>query len=398
MGLLRNSGRSPVKLRLQRDLIRIIKRGHVWVYAEALYDLPPAQAGSPAILYDKSGKREICRGFYNPQHPIALRVCSTERGEEVNEEWAQGRMQNALKVRKMLFDQQTTGYRLFNGEGDGLPGLVCDVYGKHAVILSDGDTPYGFYNVDGVGQWVSQALGLQSVYLGGRGQFNPGALVGKVPEGPVPFLENGMRFLVDLVHGQKTGFFLDQRANRVLARQLSNGKTVLNMFGYTGGFSVATGLGGARKVVTVDTAKMALQMAGANWELNGLPKGVHRKVEQDAFAYLDEARKHDQTWDLVILDPPSFAPSAQALPQALEAYRSLTALGAGVTTDKGILACASCSSHVSMETFLKEIEEGISRARRRATLLGIFGQPLDHPAPLVMPELRYLKMVWMVLF
>ncbi|MBN2499812.1 MAG: class I SAM-dependent rRNA methyltransferase [Anaerolineales bacterium] len=383
---------TPLKLQLRRDLVRTIKRGHAWVYADALRHTPNAAPGTPAILLDNRGGREIARGYYDPRGPIAFRICTTRRGETLNDTWVQKRMLAALALRRALFDPNTTGYRLFNGEGDGLPGLVCDIYGDHAALSLDGEAPEGFWNTAGIGDWLAEQLGLTCVYAQSR-QNQGKVLVGELPQVAIPFLENGMRFTADIVQGQKTGFFLDQRDNRARIREIANEKRVLNVFGYTGGFSVAAGLGSAPHVTTVDLAEPAIQVASEHWRMNSLADEKHTALAADAFEYLADAAKQNRSWDLVILDPPSFAPSEQTVPGAINAYQKLIAAGAKVTQAGGILAAASCSSHVDLTTFLAVCEEGISQARRAARTLGVFGQPADHPAPLVMPEFRYLKFI-----
>jgi 23S rRNA (cytosine1962-C5)-methyltransferase len=306
-------------------------------------------------------------------------------------------MEKAVRLRESLgFDKhQTNAYRLFNGEGDGLPGLVCDVYAETAVLSTDGPGPEAFWDTAAIAAWLNQRLGIQSVLHKSRTAKGKmiATIFGKTPEMPVAFTENGVRFTADLLEGQKTGFYLDQRDNRALIGQLANGKEVLNLFGYTGGFSVYAGLGGAAKVSTVDQAAPALASAETHWQLNGLAPGQHNTVCDDAFGYLEASVKHGKGWDLVILDPPSFAPSQAALSKARQAYTWLIELGARVTRPGGLLAPASCSSHVDQAMFLEIIENSISQARRKATVVGIYGQPGDHPAPLVMPELRYLKFV-----
>ncbi len=397
MSLILSPNKKPLRLQLQRDLVRAVKRGHAWVYADALRILPEAPPGMRAVLLDNRGGREIGRGFYDPNGPIALRICTTQREEALTEAWAESRMRRALELRQPLFDETTTGYRLFNGEGDGLPGLVCDRYGDHAVLSLDGEAASAFWDADGIAAWLAETLELKCVYQRPRRrEDSPGtALFGGMPTKPVPFLENGVRFTADLLHGQKTGFYLDQRQNRARVGALADGRRVLNVFGYTGGFSVYAGLGGAIHVTTVDTAKPALEVAVQHWTLNDLPKNQHETIPADAFDYLASAVRKGQSWDMVILDPPSFAPSKDAVPKALSAYRKLIADGAAVTAPGGILAAGSCSSHVSMPDFLQACEEGISQARRKAATLGIHTQPPDHPAPLAMPEYRYLKFVIM---
>ncbi len=393
MSLLQPSRGKPITLKLRRDLRRTLKRGHPWVFADNLRDRPSAAPGTPAILLDARG-REVARGFYTPDTPLAFRVGTVNEGERLNERWAERQMSRALSLRNMLFDPTvTTGFRLFNGEGDGLPGLVVDVYAKIAVVRLDGEGASRFWDSQGIAQWVAQRLSLTCVYSRQRvkGQPQGKAIVGKLPSQPLTFLENGVTFAVDVVAGQKTGFFLDQRDNRQRIRQVSAGKRLLNLFGYTGGFSVYGGLGGAVDVTTVDVARPAVEAAQQNWRLNGLPQQRHTATAQDAFAFLTEAQTTNQTWDVVVIDPPSFAPSQDAVGKALAAYQKLVTAGATVTQVDGLLAMSSCSSHVTLDDFLTACEEGISKARRRATVLQISGQPADHPTPLVFSEFRYLK-------
>lgn len=393
MSLLRDPKQKPVKLQLRRDLVRSIKRGHSWVYTDALRATPPAKPGTLAILLDNRGGREIARGYYHPKGAIALRVCTTQRGESLTESWAAQRMQRALTLRQTLFDSDTTAFRLFNGEGDGLPGLICDIYADAAVLKLDGEAARGFWDTEGIADWLVDTLALRLVYERQRGGQAGRALIGPEPDVPVDFLEHGLPFTADLIHGQKTGFFLDQRENRLRMQKYSSGKKVLNLFGYTGGFSVYAGIAGAVHVTTVDTAQPALDTSIIHWSKNNLPPEQHIAVNADAFEFLERAITDKRIWDVTILDPPSFASSKKTLPKALHAYKTLISAGATVTNLGGILAVGSCSSHVTLPDFIGAIEEGISHAKCTATTLGIYSQPADHPAPLAMPEFRYLKFV-----
>ena len=391
------SHKKTVKLQLNRDLVRIIKQGHPWVFADALKARPSAPAGSHAILHDHKQGREVAKGFYDPHSPLAFRVCTPEPAEPLNDSWAETRLNRALDLRRMFFNEQTTGYRLLNGEGDGLPGLICDVYGDTAVLQLDGAGPAGFWHIQGVAGRIAEKLSLAAVYQKGRtpDDDKSGVLVGRTPGEPVPFLENGISFTANVIKGQKTGFFLDQRENRRLVQTVAARRRVLNVFGYTGGFSIYAGLGGAAHVTTVDLAAPALEVAQYHWRLNNLPPTNHATAQADAFAFLEESARRKKTWDLVIVDPPSFAPSKKAVKQALAAYHKLIAAAAAVTAPIGLLAAASCSSHVDLPMFLSACESGISTARRRATVLQIKGQPPDHPTPLPFEEGRYLKFVLM---
>ncbi|MEM8733946.1 MAG: class I SAM-dependent methyltransferase, partial [Planctomycetota bacterium] len=185
--------------------------------------------------------------------------------------------------------------------------------------------------------------------------------------------------------------FLDQRDNRDLIRRLASSKSVLNLYSFSGGFSVAAGKGGAKSVTSVDIAAPAIHASERHWEKNGLPNGVHQAVTQDCFEFLENATREGQSWDIVICDPPSFARSERTRPQALAAYAKLAQLSARVTNRGGLLALASCSSHVNKQAFLEANYDALGKARRKANLLADRGLPLDHPTPLAMPELRYLK-------
>lgn len=387
----------PLKVQLSRNLTRQIKRGHVWVYPDALRSIPDAAPGTPAILLDNKGGREIGRGYLDPSGAIALRVCLTERGGNLNDHWAEMRMNQALKLRTTLFTpfQRTNAYRLFNGEGDGLPGMVCDIYGKAAMIVTDGRAAAKFWHVEGIAQWLADQTGVESVLHKTRSRQGSQVtqILGPEVSAPVRFRENDLLFTADLLSGQKTGFFLDQRRNREMIRQLAGGKRVLNAFGYTGAFSVYAGAGGASEVTTVDLASPAVEAAREHWALNQLPAKKHTAITADVFEYLSQGESNIGKFDLTILDPPSFAPSEASLPQAIKAYTRLIALGIQATTPGGIVAAASCSSHLRENKFLEIIQEAVSQQRRKATLLGVFGQPPDHPAPLAMEELRYLKFV-----
>ncbi|MFN2145873.1 MAG: class I SAM-dependent rRNA methyltransferase, partial [Anaerolineales bacterium] len=373
---------------------KYIKRGHAWVYADALKSVPRVSPGTPAILMDHQGRREVARGYLDPVSPIAFRACSTTR-QNLNRRWAEDTMSAALEIRKLLFApfNQTSGFRLFNGEGDGLPGLVCDVYNQTAMLTTDGSGAEGFWQVGQIARWLSSQLEIEAVFFKTRDQDQVQQIFGPQADPTVYFLENGITFTANMLTGHKTGFYLDQRENRALIQKISSGKTVLNAFGYTGGFSVYAGRGNAAHVTTLDIAVPALEVAERHWAYNQLPPEKHQTVCLDAFDFFADAAKADKTWEVVILDPPSFAPSEASLPQAEKAYTRLISLGAQVTAKGGLLAAASCSSHIRRSHFLEICIEGISEARRKAVTMGIHGQPADHPAPLVMPELRYLKFV-----
>ena len=346
-------------------------------------------------MLDNRKGQAVARGFYDPNCPVAFRVCETNCELKLDERWAERELKNALSLRAHFTSGGlTTGCRLINGEGDGLPGLVIDQYGETGVLKLDGEGPVGFWNSAEVAARIAEWRGLNCLFERRKERGAAGrALVGETPAEPVRFLENGISFTADVLHGQKTGFFLDQRDNRQLIRQRAAGLSVLNVFSYTGGFSVSAGRGGAASVTSVDLAPAAIDAANQHWQLNDLPNDQHAGFAVDAFDFLSDAAQQKQRWGLVILDPPSFAPNRESVPKATAAYQNLIEAGARVTERRGLLAVASCSSHIDMTMFLNCCEEGVSKARRRGQVLVINGQPEDHPSPLALPEFRYLKFV-----
>jgi 23S rRNA (cytosine1962-C5)-methyltransferase len=381
----------PVRLKLARDRTRTLKQGYPWIYRDWLKELPPAPVGSRAMVRDKDGAL-LAFGMYDPTGPLAVRVCALER-EKLDDDFVHAKFEAALELRRTLLNDRTTGFRLLNGEGDGLPGLTCDLYGHHAVLKLDGDAPAAFWNVDAVADWLAERLAIRDVFLKYRSDAKTRgrAVRGAVPAEPVRFIENGLHFQANLVEGQKTGFFFDQRDNRARIGALAKGRSVLNLFAYTGGFSIYAGVNGATEVTSVDLAKPAMEEARRNWALNGLPESVHQTSASDVFQFLEAARAAKRVWDVVVVDPPSFAPAQRHVEKALASYQSLFTSALQVVAPGGFVALSSCSSHISPEMFFEVSEVAMSKSRRRGTVLGVYGQPADHPFPLVCRELQYLK-------
>lgn len=367
-----------------------MRAGHPWIYADAL---APAALETGAIV-DVCGTdgRFLCRGLYEAGSPIAVRVATLDPDEALDAALVRRRLGEALLARRGAFDpRETDAFRFCNGEGDFLPGVVIDVYAQVAVVRLDGEA------VRALLPWVVEALaelgrplGVATIYersRGGRGEL----LQGPPPPDPVEVRERGVRFAVDVLRGQKTGGFLDQRENRHAIRPYAGGLEVANLYAYTGGFSVHAALAGARRVVSVDVAAGALESARNNFALNGLDPEAHEFACEDALAWLERARAEGRRFGLVIVDPPSFAPSERALPAALQAYRKLFTAALAVVEPGGVLAAASCSSHVTSEAFIDTLRDAGVRAGRRLRLCELRGQPADHPSLPAFPEGRYLK-------
>jgi 23S rRNA (cytosine1962-C5)-methyltransferase len=372
----------------RRDVVRVIQGGHPWIYRDALDPLAGVAAGEIVEVVERGG-RFLAHGYADPGSPIAVRVLSRDPDAEVDAALIAARVAAARALRARLVDpRQTNCFRLLNGEGDLLPGVVCDVYAGVHVMRFDGDGARVF------GLRVAQALaaiGAPTVYE--RTRDGGTLLVGTPPPADLRVREHGMALAVNVLAGQKTGLFLDQRENRQLVRQHARGLRVLNCFAYTGGFSVAAALGGAVRTLAVDTAAAALESARLNLQLNGLPAAVHETICEDAFEFLDRAARRGEQFGLVILDPPSFAPSAASLENALRGYRELNTLGLRCVEPGGLFATASCSSHVTADAFLDVLAQAARRARRELRVFAVTGAGPDHPIAPAHPEGRYLKFV-----
>jgi 23S rRNA (cytosine1962-C5)-methyltransferase len=391
---------------LRKNLARAIRGGHPWIYRDAV-TAPEGLADGALVFVVTADRRPLARGYWDARAPIAVRVVATAGDGPDVDAVVSARVAAALARRLAFVDRaETTAFRWVHGEADGLPGVHVDLYGSAAVVRADGAGARAFYR-DLPGRLVEAAraagLPLETVVerrradeaAGADGGADAGsgavAVFGALPAGELEVRENGLRFGVDLAHGQKGGLFLDQRDNRARVRALAAGLDVLNLFGYTGGFSIYAAAGGARETTTVDVAAPAIAAARRNFERNALPLDAAHLHAEDAFQFLERAAAARRRWDLVISDPPSFAPSERALPAALRAYTRLHRLAAAVTAPGGTLCAASCSSHVRPEAFLETVEAGAAAAGRRFSLVAMHGAAACHPSLPAFHEGDYLK-------
>ncbi len=381
---------APASVRLRKDLGRSLQEGHPWIYRDAL-EPHTADPGAVLTVADARG-RFVARGLAE-SGPLAVRVFTT-RDETLGPGLFAGRFAQARALRGRVVPAETDAYRLVHGEGDRVPGFVCDVYGTSAVLSLDGAAAQAWrHPATEALVPVLQALGVGALLARhGRGETRrvEAAWGDPVPE-RVSVREHGMTLLADLHHGQKTGLFLDQRESRRRVRALARGMRVLNLYGYTGGFSVAAGLGGAGRVTTVDVAHPAIKLAEETWAANGLDPAGHEAVTEDVPTFLGA---HPQgRWDLVIADPPSFAPNELSLPAALKSYRTLHTGCLGRVAVGGFYLAGSCSSHVTREAFLATLAEAAGKMRRVIQVVDAWGAPGDHPTLAAFPEGAYLKNV-----
>ena len=375
--------RKPPVLTLRKDLARALRQGHPWVYRDALVAPPRLLPGELVGIADRRGRR-IAFGYFDPAGPIAVRVIDL-RPVDDPQALVHKRLREALALRRARLDlTKTNAFRWVHGEADRLPGLHVDVYADVAAVRFDGDGSRAFYR--DLPGWLAsaggEALRIRKVIDRERRDGQPEE---------VEVLEHGARFLVDVGRGQKGGLFLDQRENRQAVARLAQGKSLLNLFGYTGGFSIHAALAGATRTDTVDSAGPAIAAARRNFERNRLDFARAGFFAEDAFAFLEEAGARGQTWDIVVSDPPSFAASQRNLPAARRSYLRLHRLAARVTSPGGTLAAASCSSHVSRAEFLALLSRGVEAAGRRFVLESYAGAGPDHPTLPAFPEGDYLK-------
>lgn len=374
---------------LRKNLSRVLRAGHPWVYRDAL-DRFDARAGAVVTVRDERN-RFLARGIAD-RGPIAVRLWTT-KDEPLDGAFVRRRVRDALQLRRRLTPPDTDAIRLLHGEGDRLGGVECDRYGDTGVLRIDGAGAEAWTEVVARTLIEEARLGALLLKRGRRGETTVEVIHGGVPDAPFEVHEYGMRLLVDVHRGQKTGLFLDHRESRRTVRRLAEGMRVLNLYGYTGGFSIAAGLGGARRVDTVDVAEGALEFARRGWALNGLDPSLHETFSEDVPRFLEQAASHRRTWDLIVSDPPSFAPRKDAKKKALSAYRALHRSCLKRLTDGGLYLAASCSSHVDRDAFEQTVKDAAEKAGVVLQVLGRWGAAPDHPRLLGFPEGDYLKVL-----
>ena len=372
----------PADVALRKDLSRTLRQGHPWAFRDAIADCPGLSPGDMVVVVDKHG-REVAFGYWDAHSPIAVRVLDLAPIEEKTA-LIRRRLQAALAMRRARLDLgSTNAFRWVHGEADRLPGIHVDVYADVVSLRYDGRGSRAFY-ADLFALLASCAADFPV-----RKVIDRDARAESAEE--VEVVENGVRFIVDVGRGQKGGLFLDQRENRLAVAKRAQRKSVLNLFGYTGGFSIHAACAGATSTDTVDIARPAIAAARRNFEHNGLDLAHAYFHVGDAFDFLEKAIARRQSWDIVISDPPSFAPSKNSVAAARRTYLHLHRLVAQVVRQGGLLCAASCSSHLPRAEFLTLVKTGVHQAGRRFVLEAYSGAGLDHPTLPVFPEGDYLK-------
>lgn len=384
-------------IQLKKGKDEAVRRFHPWVFSGAIASAAEnLQAGDTVTVTDFQGNI-LGTGFCESDSIAVKMLCFENR--KIDEWFFLDRLTKAFEVRNAMNltdNQQTNCYRLVHSEGDGLAGLIIDIYNKTAVVQAQ---------TEGMALHLKEIvralklipnLKLEAIYnksteamqrMGKDDVVEDGYLFGEKADETV--LENGSKFHIDWEEGQKTGFFLDQRDNRDLVRQLAKDKTVLNAFGYTGGFSVTALKGEAKKVVTVDASKKAIQAAEANLELNGYSKEENPCVVADMKDFLQEMKQDE--FDLIILDPPAFAKRHQDKHKGLSGYRYINAEAIRKIAKGGILFTFSCSQAIDKAAFQSVVTAAAIDAKRNVRILYQLSQPADHPINIFHPEGAYLK-------
>lgn len=382
--------RAVLSLKLPGHLENSVLSGHPWIYRDQLpKDFEPREPCWVELVLEK------LRAFalYDPDSALALRVYSRER--RVDEVFVRERVQEAWALRALWRDpERTAAFRLLNGEGDQLPGVVADYYGGFVVVklASRACELLLPWLVPAIVEVVApNGIVLREGLRKEGGAERLTTLHGALPPRELWVKENGLALKADLHHGQKTGLFLDQRDNRALVERYARGRRVLNLFAYSGGFSLYAARGGATRVTSVDLAGPALRDAEENFRKNGFEPSNHEFVTADVFEYLERIRLGKERFDFVICDPPSFGSQKAQLDKALAAYTRLFAAALKVTETGALFAASSCTARVTASELARALAQSARKARRQVRLVADTAHAPDHPIAVGHPEGRYLK-------
>ena len=388
------TSRPVVRLRPKAEA-RPIRHGFPWVYADELVTNRRTGALTPGTIatLEDAERRPLATVTVNPRSKIIARVLDRDAEARIDRNWIAARLSRALDLRERLFDAPY--YRLVHAEADGLPGVIIDRFGAAAVIQPN--AAWAEAMIDDIAEVLGEVAGVDTIIKNGAGRSRSlegldeetvvlrGSLVA-----PVPVPMNGATYMADLLGGQKTGLFFDQRPNHAFAARLARGQRVLDVFSHVGGFALAALAGGAASALAVDASAPALALAGQGAEAMGVA-GKFTTRQGDAFATLEALAQEGAQFDLVICDPPSFAPSKQALQAGLRAYERIARLAAPLVAPGGYLVLCSCSHAADLTQFRNASARGIGRGGRRGQLLHTGFAGPDHPMLPQLAESGYLK-------
>ncbi|SNR15927.1 class I SAM-dependent rRNA methyltransferase [Tenacibaculum jejuense] len=374
----------------------VIKK-HPWVFSNSIEKITnEPKTGDLAIIFSKKRNKVVGIGLYDADSPIRIKVIHNENEKAtINAEFFQTKIETAYNKREKLLETNTNSYRLIFGENDGFPSLIADVYASVLVVKLYSEIWLPF--LQDILQSLQQVSKAKTVVIrlsrnlekSTNHNLKDGEVVyGVLEDEVVQFVEHNVNFSANVIKGHKTGYFLDHRANRKRVGELSKGKRVLDVFSYAGGFSVHSLYNQAKEVTSLDISKQALQIAVENGKLNDY-SGVHKTIAGDAFEELRKLIQQKVNFDVVVIDPPSFAKQASEIDLAEKKYKQLAKLGVQLTAKNGLLVLASCSSRVVAETFFDINEETLKASKRRFKIEAKTYHDIDHP--IGFPEGAYLK-------
>ncbi|MEJ5285443.1 MAG: class I SAM-dependent rRNA methyltransferase [Brevinematales bacterium] len=381
-------------VRLKKGRDKLSKNFHPWVYSQAIDKAEGVKSGDIVKVLD-SENNFIAYGFYNNSSKIALRLIEWNERKSINREWFESKIESAICYRKFLsLDSKTNCYRLIFGEADGLPGIVLDKYSNYLVIqlsLKALETYIEMLidiivkklNPDGIYLIIDKEMATKENI-----KLKDKVVYGSIPD-EIELIENGIKYIVNVKAGQKTGFFIDQRNNREIIRKYSENKSVLDVFCYSGGFSLNATYAGARFVYSLDSSKEAISLLEKNFKLNNF--NVPEIYNDDAFVSLRSLLKNGEKYDVIVLDPPKLSKRDKDKENAMRAYKDLNMQAMRLLNKNGILFTFSCSGNISREDLKKIVAWAAIDSQRSVKIVENLFQSEDHPIKLSYPESEYLK-------
>lgn len=391
-----------IAIKVKPSVEKIIRKGHPWLFENGITKVSKeGKAGDLAIIFDNKKNKFLAIGLYDPYSPIRVKILQSNQSATINEAWFESKIQTAYDKRLPLLQTETNSYRLIYGENDGLPSLIADVYDDVLVLKIYSLIWLPYLDVlQPILLKISQCKTLvlrlsrnveqQKTEL--NGLYNGQVLHGVLENETIIFTEHGLKFQANVIKGHKTGYFLDHRHNRKKVGELAKGKTVLDVFSYAGGFSVHALAGGAKEVVSLDISKQALALSKENAALNP-HRGTHKTMAVDAFEGLENLRQAGKKFDVVIIDPPSFAKKDTEKERALKSYGRLAKLGVQLVAKNGILLLASCSSRVTADDFFETVLPIVQNSKRPFHITEKTFHDIDHP--ITFREGAYLKSIYL---
>lgn len=387
---------SEVILKKGKD--KAVNQLHPWIFSGAIETVKGKPQNGDIVTVLDHHKEFLAKGFYNSQSRVAVRVLEWNEEVVIDQEWWRARIKEAVTARlPLLASGHTNTCRLIFSEADFLPGLIADIYDRYisVQILSSGMevvkpilleelklllSPLGIFDRSDATARAHEGL-----------EASHGLLYGENPPEFVEVKENGIKYLINIAEGQKSGFFCDQRDNRRIVAEHCKGKKILDCFSYSGGFSLNALHAGAESVISVDSSALAIETLKKNISLNGFDASRHQAIQSDVNKQLRAFRDQGELFDIIVLDPPKYAPSRSALDKASRAYKDLNRMGMGLLKPGGLLATYSCSGAVDISLFKQIIAWAALDAGRKVQFIYQFCQPEDHPVRASFPEGEYLK-------